>query len=104
MTIDIPAMLRDLARIADQLGQLTEWRKLARREQRRPFPTSFDFDRHLDEEMLDLQICFADADFSLREMLKRSDLGVNLKQREQWLEELQRLERRVHLPPRPAGL
>ena len=95
MPIDIPAMLRDLARIVDQIAETLEWGKLARQEHRRPFTTSFDLDQHLDEELIALNICFADADFSLRELLRRFDPDRSEVQRQHWLAELERLENRV---------
>ena len=95
MRIDIPAALRDLTRIVDQIAENLEWRRLAQQEHRHPFPTSFDLDEHLDDEMRDLQVCFADADFSLRELLRRPDLDASEEQRQAWMRELERLENRV---------
>jgi hypothetical protein len=95
MPIDIPAMLRDLARIVDQIAETLEWGRLARQERGRAFATSFDLDLHLAEELRDLNICFADADFSLRELLRRFDPERSESQRQQWLHELDRLEDRV---------
>jgi hypothetical protein len=88
-------MLRDLARIVDQIAETLEWGKLARQERRHPFTTSFDLDQHIEEELQALNICFADADFSLRELLRGFDLEISDKQRQQWLRELDRLEDRV---------
>jgi hypothetical protein len=95
MPVNIPAMLHDLARVVDQIAETLEWGRLAQQERRRPFTTSFDLDQHIEDELQALNTCFADADFSLRELLRRFDPEISEKQRQQWLKELDRLEDRV---------
>lgn len=95
MQFDVPGTLKELSRLVDRLAELAEWRRLAQSEQRRPFLTSFELDQHLDEDMLDLQIRFADLAFFLRELLNRPDLDATPEQRQHWLRELESLEARA---------
>ncbi len=95
MHVDVAGALSDLARIVDRMAELLEWRRLARQEQRRPFATSFDLGSHVEGELQSLQIAFLDAEFSLRELLERSDFEVSPARRRTWLRELDRLRRRA---------
>lgn len=94
MYLDIPAALRALGQIVDRIAEMIEWQKLAHQERRRPFPTSFELDDHLQDEIRDLQASFISTALDLREALGRPDLEVAEQQRRQWQYQLEQLEQR----------
>lgn len=95
MQIDIPGGLRDLGRLVDRIAELLEWQKLAQQERRLPFPTSFEWNDHLDQDISDLRATFTGADMSLRTLLSRSDLNGTREQRHAWQRHLEQIEQRL---------
>ncbi|HOW71094.1 MAG TPA: hypothetical protein PKY77_10875 [Phycisphaerae bacterium] len=95
MRIDIARALRDLDQLVDRIAELVEWSRLSQQERRSPLPNSFDLNDHIDEEMLALQICFADAELNIRDVLARPDLEATEDQRRQWQQQLDHIRRRV---------
>lgn len=92
MAIDIHKGLRDLARIVDRLAADAEWKRLAQRERRTPFSTSFDLADRLPENLDDLKVSFITLDAELRRALGSFILADD-EDHIRWRRELDAIER-----------
>ena len=94
MNLDIPHALAELARLADRIAADAEWKRLAQRERRTPFATSFELADRLPENLDNLKVSFISLDTQLRRALGIF-IAADDEEHIRWRRELDAIERRA---------
>ena len=97
MKPNIPAGLRDLAKILEKLKTLHEWAKLAKQEARPDVPPSFRLGNHLAEDIRIQYTAFVSTALDIREALNNPATSASPEQHRRWQRRLRQLEREAQL-------
>jgi len=92
MNPNIPAGLRDLAKILEKLKTLQEWAKLAKEETQPEVPPSFCLDNRLAEDIRIQETAFISTVLDIREALNNPATSASPEQRRRWQRRLGEIE------------